>query len=1011
MDTGAFLARVVAPGNYLAVGWESKPNPPKYPKGGFTNRFFPASERDAAVGLLHWCRWKGLDAYHAMASYVLATPSQDEQGRTVYKGRRTQDNAQRLKALWVDLDVTRPGDGKAPGVTFANQAAALSWIGGFVKAVGLPRPNMVVNSGYGVHGYWLLEDALTTAEWQPQADAFKRCLLANGYVGDASVVADAARVLRPPGTSNMKSGTAAPVTVFPALVAPDYPNAQVLAALQPYLVAQAQGQAQTQSAQSAQSGQGVAQGMTAALGGGSVSSIFAAHAQPKMGQAAQANIPTASRPRKIALIATECAQVGASLANNGATDPYPLWFTGNLTLAEFCVDGAQYVHAFGLGSPKYTQAGTDAAVALIAAERVKKGFGPPSCAHYNGARQGVCGSCPHFNQIKSPWNLGLDHGDLPDHYRRGIGGVEYSTETKDGTDWNLLLAGDVHSATLDELRSGYALSFTHERAGKTFPIYATSPELTPESAAIYKLFQDQHIMLTPSIELKWRGFLVAWIDKLRAARLERVEQAKPFGWAEDRDGKHMGFAVAGTLYLPDGGSEPTANADPVLCDAYRPRGNYAAWQDAAKFVTKGRPDLQALVACAFAAPLMGFTDHRGVIVSAWSSQSGVGKSSAMLVGQAVWCATRLMTALNDTNNATLERIGDLRTMPTYWDEMQVSGANIDRMVDMAFQLSQGKGKARLKSDTSYREVAEWETVLIAAANKPFMDAVVSETEGSEAGALRVFEFNISIPAGPDDLVAARTIGQARKNYGWAGIEYARWLAANKDRADQIVATYKAMVSRDLGADQSERLYVAGMATMLAGARLATHAKILAFDVDGLRQFLYTEFRRMRDERTKTIVATAQGYDLDQLFGNFMSDTQPQRVITSCLAKQGRAGVRFEIRWHPQGKQALVQVAQDEKLLRVERTAFYAWCTKHKHSGAQIAKAIQTQWGATSHRKVLGGGTPYGSGQVWVLDIALTRPELAGYLYADANAAVSPGATPGAAPASPGAALKGKAKVV
>src|SRR5580765_8987622 len=100
-----------------------------------------------------------------------------------------------------------------------------------------------------------------------------------------------------------------------------------------------------------------------------------------LNQAAHQGIPR--RDYSFRTIAAKCAQVGNSLAAHGNGDSRDLWYTGHLTLTEFCADGADYAHEISNGDPRYTQAGTDAAIAQIKNEIATKGLGAPRCASYD----------------------------------------------------------------------------------------------------------------------------------------------------------------------------------------------------------------------------------------------------------------------------------------------------------------------------------------------------------------------------------------------------------------------------------------------------------------------------------------------------------------------------------------------------------------------------------------------------------------------------------------------------
>jgi hypothetical protein len=118
------------------------------------------------------------------------------------------DECQAITALWIDLDVAGPnhkGDKNYPDDTTARE---------LVKAFPIP-PSMIVRTGGGYHGYWLLdepvqhEDAITLlARW---GATWAKYMTDAGYEIDN--VFDLPRVLRVPGTQNLKNGANQDVAV------------------------------------------------------------------------------------------------------------------------------------------------------------------------------------------------------------------------------------------------------------------------------------------------------------------------------------------------------------------------------------------------------------------------------------------------------------------------------------------------------------------------------------------------------------------------------------------------------------------------------------------------------------------------------------------------------------------------------------------------------------------------------------------------------------------------------
>jgi hypothetical protein len=110
---------------------------------------------------------------------------------------RSKKYATYFKAVWIDLDVKPNG--------YAGIEDALNALFDFIKHTHLPPPSAIVISGSGLHVYWISTRNLTIDEWQPYADGLKAAALSFGLKCDAGVIANAAQVLRVPGTRNCKT--------------------------------------------------------------------------------------------------------------------------------------------------------------------------------------------------------------------------------------------------------------------------------------------------------------------------------------------------------------------------------------------------------------------------------------------------------------------------------------------------------------------------------------------------------------------------------------------------------------------------------------------------------------------------------------------------------------------------------------------------------------------------------------------------------------------------------------
>ena len=102
----------------------------------------------------------GYDAYFALATLEEA-------------GSRKADNVRSLKSFFLDLDC-------GPDKEFVDQKTAITELKHFCKSNNLPTPTLI-NSGRGVHVYWILSEAVTRDDWWPVAERLKQLCDTDGF--------------------------------------------------------------------------------------------------------------------------------------------------------------------------------------------------------------------------------------------------------------------------------------------------------------------------------------------------------------------------------------------------------------------------------------------------------------------------------------------------------------------------------------------------------------------------------------------------------------------------------------------------------------------------------------------------------------------------------------------------------------------------------------------------------------------------------------------------------------
>lgn len=292
--------------------------------------------------------------------------------------RRTAEHAGRLKSLFFDLDCEPGKAGK-----YESKEDAIRAFVGFLKKTGL-RATHLVRSGRGVHAYFALATSIDAATYVDLSSRLAALARREGLLFDPAVMANAAQVMRIPGTINSKNGATCTAT---RLHAHDFYSVDAIAALLPSVAPDA--------------------GPPAATG-----RAFDASVKAEV-------IAGDSRPSDPQTVIAECPAMGEVARTRGDV-PEPFW-RAMLGLAKHTTGGADMAHQLSEGYAGYDFAET---------QRKIDGWktGPTTCTEF-GKHTKACETCPHSGKIKSPIVLGYSAPAAPAARDGGIGeAVDAATE-------------------------------------------------------------------------------------------------------------------------------------------------------------------------------------------------------------------------------------------------------------------------------------------------------------------------------------------------------------------------------------------------------------------------------------------------------------------------------------------------------------------------------------------------------------------------------------------------------
>lgn len=902
MDTRAFLERVLPPagGSYYSNYGTTK-----------LHQSAPLATLDDLVARIAERSKRKENVYYAVG---------------VYDNSRTSEAARDKKALYLDLDC---GEGKG----FESKAVAVKRLAEFCKASKFPFPNIVVDSGHGIHTYWTLTTPIPITQWSPMALALKELCAVHNFPVDVAITADSARILRVPGTYNYKDPSH-PIPCRVIKADPEDFEAETLASCL-HVMSNA-----------------VPQALVDSVGaddlGGNLYGERTYHAGDMIEQ---------------------CAALRHTRDTGGKGQAGILWHK-ILHLLAFTEDGKDYVHPMSNQHEAYNAAHADARFAYSLQRKAT--VGPTLCKTIEGFLPSKCEGCPFRGHIKTPLVLGKAQDSfLPGGWKMNKEGVFKPIKFDDkgqAIEWVRALPYMLTDVELYSTAFGNGLQFAAHNGPRRHVALVLGVDLAGDSRELGKNLMMDRIMLTDTEIQEFKRIMIPWMRKMEMVRDAKPAPLTGLGWMTTGD--KIGFANGHQIFMEDGTTSPVSGVDRTLAKEYSPKGERQPWHDAADAVTADScPSIQAAILTAFAAPLINFTGVQGMMLSLHSRESGTGKSSALRVAQAVWGdPIRGVNALNDTANSMAKKFGFLNNLPAYWDEVRMRD-EVRSFVRMVFQLGQGKEKSRLTANAKMQEMGTWSTITTIATNEPVLDHVDAIANNTNAGRLRVFE--VTVPARKlKDASVPFKLRDLANNYGHVGEDYAAWLARNHAGVDSLVQRLQAKVIKDLHATNDERYWVALAAVLLAAAHIAAQRSYIKINVADFQAWLYQQFQAQRVEAGAQYVPLEQRA-IDSVI-DYADKVRDQFLVVDHATTRAQKNVG-QIHIQPPIKEFLGLLALKDKVLRVKKASFRNWLyeTQRESPSEVIEKLLEL--GAHEHKASVSAGIANTiNARVTVLDIDLSH---------------------------------------
>lgn len=875
----------------------------------------------------------GREAYFATPTFVDNTK------------QATVSNIAYHRSYFVDIDC-------GPTKFYKSKKEGITALYAFCEHTGLPVP-MLVDSGNGIHAYWMLGEDVPYNIWKPVGIRLKELTHEFGFQVDSSVTGDGARILRVPDTVNTKDPSKSK-RVYIKTTAEPISFAEFSQIVPPAITHNTLNLGQTDD-------------LTKSLMGGE-------YPPSKFEIILRKSRKFISNQEKVKVVSTDnegnesivfknkvfercagCAQV-LYADEHRTTLEEPLWWA-ILSIAKACTDGAEAIHTISEGHPNYTVSETE--------EKSSRFKGPRTCLEFQKDNPDICRGCIHKGKITSPIQLGkyvelasptdnsiedLAHESLqqnvtmeaPHKYpfgwaRRASGGiVRLSMEVQDGDETPEQIEDVIYENDLwvkkrldDPHHGGSSIQIVHiEPQGPNEPKKVT--EFIAPLTAIGKRDKCQELLtfhgVYKAITPRTLGLLQKYFEDWVAELKDKPEQARAsFGWHDNNTSFVMGSREValdkGILFSPT-----SASTDEVT-PLYQREGSLDTWKTIANLYAKKGNEARAFVLfVGFGAPLYNFLNLGSVTVHLTNAASGVGKTTAQKMAGSIW-GDPVKTMMNnkDTMNAKYHRFGVLRHLPLLIDE--ITNMDGEALSDFVFSISQNSGKNRMSSHTNTlrKNVTQWNTIAVTSGNNSLYDTLKQHRASVEGELYRIIELEIE----SDDSLAKEESDYwydqlLPENYGMAGEVFMTYVVDNLPEVLELLKETQKEFDKCAGFTGKQRFYSACCAAAFTGAIIAKRLGLHDIDVDSIKQWAVTTLGSVQ-----ATVKECSSEDSVSILGRFLNEHNRNVLVVNSTSIEVGSVLLNERPVREAMGELVVRIEPDTNHMYIAKSALERWCAERR----------------------------------------------------------------------------------
>ena len=868
------------------------------------------------------------------------------------KHQRSKELAAYFRSIYIDLDI---------GTTdkkYSSKQEARADFDRFLAETGLPEP-VEINSGNGIHMYWVFEEDIPAEEWKLYAEKFKDFCLDKNLKIDTAVY-DLARIMRCPNTINYKRMPGLKTNVVSESI-----SVYNFKEFKDFLGEIPERDASFDEIIKAAK-KGLSEEERLAQGGSDWESSF-------------------DKLLEVSMKGVGCNQIKFMMEQPDQVS-YDLW-TAGLTVASRCVDAETAIHTLSEKGPTYDREATILKAASFS--------GVHPCTAFENANPDGCEGCIKRGKITNPLGFAKKLRDgqsiipivatEPD--RQEEPQEEYEDPWEEEKIGNVIFQ-DNENAVVNP--NAFTLPpsmfpFIHGPNGGVYRVLPgeynkqTKQLVTPDPVLVceecveaikrlmsesegdcleievrykhdkqrkflypmkylYSLEKMTEIMAGRSIIIDRKNlthfmdYLIAWGQNLKNHRAASIMRTQ-MGWT---DKERTSFVIGDKEFTRDGKivDSPISTMTREIGPHFKEKGEFSRWQEAAMRLALPGLELHAFSMLAgFASPLMAYGSTHGATICL-QGKAGAAKTGALYSAVSIWGDPEALyihggNKKGATFNGLRTRLNSIHSMPFTIDE--VTNMNAEDLSDTIHMISSGKAKVRTQGSSNAERTHEASANLLAimTSNHSIYDKLGVAKGDPNGEVARLIEFNIYQPEvlRENPQLGKKIFEVMKHNFGHAGPKFINALydIENKgeiirdinDEEQYYGPRFQKWIDKfvkDYGYDPADRFYHNIIAWTFGAGDIANEYGILNnFPLDNIYETVVANLMNIKKN-----VIQINKIDFDKLLTDFIG----KNLAAMLVIKDGRA-IEFPSR------DLLIRSDDDTNTLYIRRSEFNKYLVEAK----------------------------------------------------------------------------------